>query len=457
MAGENTKTYQELNHNRRPERYGREALGKDAHERDTSRGSRTSSHQELELTSDFYHKWKFYNNNKRQHKQEDKEPVKRPHVENKQDVPLTQVQQNNKSSIVIGKTNNTRPLYNQQQSTPDTRQQGLAEENLHTHKSKKTSTTTLDLNITRRPLSQVHNLEPKKLIIKKSNIQSTPANTSTKTNESISKSSNQPTPIGQIALIIKESALPTPITNSEDFEDINEEELPMIGDISSSNSTQPSMKSQETSSIPEVNLLIEGIVTPSVVRTTHNTIETAGYQMGSTRNESQKPSLEETTITVQGPIEGEQDIEMFNQEQESVEDTEVTITSILEEINRSISSKNSSIQEVTQAAGETIEEQSTPDPKGLAGENNNQPTSRIESTPDPKGLAGENNIQPTSRIEALLSEAMLQESNSNELIIPRDEFTFISDPDSLEDIVIYEMVVVYQVTSANRGRRCNRD
>ena len=39
---------------------------------------------------------------------------------------------------------------------------------------------------------------------------------------------------------------------------------------------------------------------------------------------------------------------------------------------------------------------------------------------------------------------MLQDSNSNDLIIPRDEFTFISDPDSLEDVVIYDMVVEYQ-------------
>ena len=78
LAGENNNTYQEGKQNRRSERYGREALGKDAHERDTSRGSRTSSQQEQELTSDFYHKWKVYNNNKRQHRHEDSEQAKRP-------------------------------------------------------------------------------------------------------------------------------------------------------------------------------------------------------------------------------------------------------------------------------------------------------------------------------------------------------------------------------------------
>ena len=46
-----------------------------------------------------------------------------------------------------------------------------------------------------------------------------------------------------------------------------------------------------------------------------------------------------------------------------------------------------------------------------------------------------------------MNEAMLQERNSNDYLIPRDEFTFISDPDSLEDVVIYEMVKEYQ---ANR-------
>ena len=39
---------------------------------------------------------------------------------------------------------------------------------------------------------------------------------------------------------------------------------------------------------------------------------------------------------------------------------------------------------------------------------------------------------------------MLQDCNSNDLIMPRDEFTFINDSDSLEDIVIYDLVVEYQ-------------
>ena len=49
-----------------------------------------------------------------------------------------------------------------------------------------------------------------------------------------------------------------------------------------------------------------------------------------------------------------------------------------------------------------------------------------------------------NEVKSMMYEAMLQGSNSNDLIIPRDEFTFNSDPDFPEDVVIYGMVVEYQ-------------
>ena len=54
--------------------------------------------------------------------------------------------------------------------------------------------------------------------------------------------------------------------------------------------------------------------------------------------------------------------------------------------------------------------------------------------------------QPANNVKSMLDEAMLQDNISNDLIIPREEFTLIDDPDSLEEIVIYDMVVEYQAT-----------
>ena len=46
--------------------------------------------------------------------------------------------------------------------------------------------------------------------------------------------------------------------------------------------------------------------------------------------------------------------------------------------------------------------------------------------------------------EVTTSNAALQNTNSSELVIPREEFTLIEDHESLEEIVIYDMVVEYQ-------------
>ena len=167
----------------------------------------------------------------------------------------------------------------------------------------------------------------------------------------------------------------------------------------------------------------------------------SGYQMGSTSDEPQDPLLGELVIVSQ-PSDLEETIEeMLDQEQEPAEETEITISAIIEEINRSISSKNSSMQEDTQVLLKESKEspnQSTGEESqnSLLGEQTDvQQTSEIEP---PLGN------QPAANIKSISSKAMLQNINSNGLIIPREEFTLIDDPDSLEEIVIYDMVVEYQ-------------
>ena len=61
------------------------------------------------------------------------------------------------------------------------------------------------------------------------------------------------------------------------------------------------------------------------------------------------------------------------------------------------------------------------------------------------------NNQSTAKINSTTSEATFKESNNNDLIIPREEFTLIDDPDSLEDIVIYDIVIEYQATVTIRN------
>ena len=167
--------------------------------------------------------------------------------------------------------------------------------------------------------------------------------------------------------------------------------------------------------------------------------------MESTRDESKDPLLGELVIVTQTTIEQDTNEETIDQEQEPVEETEITITAIIEEINRPISSKNSSLHEETQAvntmeegeAAETNEQnsemtdQSTrkESQNSLLGEKpNDQIKSRVETQSD----------QPSKNFESMMDEAMLQDSSSNDLIMPREEFTLIDDPYSLEEIVIYD-------------------
>ena len=304
LAGETDLQHQEkeIDHNYRPERYGREEQGKDAHVRDTNRNNDNNSrHQEpeQELTSEFYHIWKIHNdkNNKRQHRQEATEPAKRPHVEQQPRIPqpYTTTNQNmaitnkNKSSIAIS---NKKSSNNQQQSTPDTRQRELAGENTQESikASHKPNTTTLDLKITRRPLSPVHNLEPKKIVIKRSKVQATPNKPIPSADIERSNIKHNSMQTKSTVLEIEQPVHPNPPTESEKFEDINEEELPVLGYVSIKNTIQLSVSIVETQVI------------------------------GTGRDELQYLLFEETTMTRHEPIEEGANIEMTSQDQETIEE-----------------------------------------------------------------------------------------------------------------------------------------
>ena len=126
-------------------------------------------------------------------------------------------------------------------------------------------------------------------------------------------------------------------------------------------------------------------------------------------------------------------------EREPAEETGITITAIIEVINRSMSSKNSSMHEDTQVVLEENRESS--------GQNNPKESSnsltREQSTTE-TGPTAKN--PPKENIDSILSVVIPQESIINDLIISREEFTLIEDPDSLEEIVIYDMVIEYQAT-----------
>ena len=55
--------------------------------------------------------------------------------------------------------------------------------------------------------------------------------------------------------------------------------------------------------------------------------------------------------------------------------------------------------------------------------------------------------------EGITIVAILQDRNSNDLLIPKDEFALLNDPDSLGEIIIYDMAVEYQgiITSTIRA------
>ena len=61
----------------------------------------------------------------------------------------------------------------------------------------------------------------------------------------------------------------------------------------------------------------------------------------------------------------------------------------------------------------------------------------------------------TTQVKATTTANTAQDDNSNELLIPREEFELIDDPNSLEEIVIYIVVVEYQgiITSTTLGGR----
>ena len=88
----------------------------------------------------------------------------------------------------------------------------------------------------------------------------------------------------------------------------------------------------------------------SEAKVTESDTNVNGSQIVSTRDESQDPLLGELMIISQTSIEQEASENMVVQEQVTAEETEITITAIIEEINRSISSKNSSLCEEVQAS-----------------------------------------------------------------------------------------------------------
>ena len=98
------------------------------------------------------------------------------------------------------------------------------------------------------------------------------------------------------------------------------------------------MTSQEIIDFPEENQLRKDITIINEAGATKNDTNASGSQMGSTRDESQDPLLGEQMIMPQTPIELETNVDMIDQEQVPVEETKITITAIIKEINRSRSS-----------------------------------------------------------------------------------------------------------------------
>ena len=220
-------------------------------------------------------------------------------------------------------------------------------------------------------------------------------------------------------------AIPSPRRENERFEDIAEANLTIIGDILISNTPQSQTISQSTVSDQEEALSRENATNTSTVVApvlVVDTVTTATTIIESTRGESQSSLL-------------------------GGKSHEVTIASILEEINKSSSSKsNNSIREehtnepglnktqsceVELEGNLVINEQSTHDESqgSLLGEMSPEPPSDT----------------PTNQQEEVTTtSAAWQNINSSELLIPREEFTLIEDHESLEEIVIYDMVVEYQ-------------
>ena len=167
-----------------------------------------------------------------------------------------------------------------------------------------------------------------------------------------------------------------------------------------------------------------------------------------TREESQD-SMAEISKIISTPIDindAHSDVYMAQQEQETNEH-EITITAILEEINKSSSTKsNNSIRE------DHPNETGLKNTQGSEVESKSNVAVYEQSTRDESqdSLLGEINTEPPSDTptnqqgEVTTMGAALQNINSSKPLIPSEEFTLIEDQDSLEEIVIYDMVVEYQ-------------
>ena len=152
--------------------------------------------------------------------------------------------------------------------------------------------------------------------------------------------------------------------------------------------------------------------------------ETDGSSATTVREESQD-SMAEIRKIISTPIEvsdAQEDEDMPQQEQETKEQ-EVTITGILEEINKSSSSKSNN----------SMREEQSNEP----GLNNTQSSEGNFVINDTMNQQSKDIIQE----EAITTASALQSINSSELLIPREDFTLIEEHGSLEEIMIYDMVV----------------
>ena len=391
MKGEqhNNKNYKD----RVPERCGREEKGKDAHKRNTSRESQRP-HQESSMN--FYNRWQ--NNNqqasKRQHNQERTNSAKRPHYEN----------------------NSNSTTYHTTQARESTNKK--FQSSLTITNSKQTMTP-LNLNITRRPLSPILNLVKKKVDTKTNNQCAT-----AKPDLIMSQADNNKTTTTQNKQAnLETKQIPQPSSQSENFENINESELPTLGEVSINSTTQQGKSthmttpSQEKIVFPEENHAQKNMQTINESDTSENNLSEDGPQLESTRDESQDPLLGELVIVSQPSDQEGTTEDMPNQEQEHAEETEITITAIIEEINRSISSKNSSMHEVNHSIHEVVPGKDKESSKQNTLEESQGKLTR-EQTEGTKtsGTESKSNNQTTTNMSSIISEDTLQENNTNSTV-----------------------------------------
>ena len=286
---------------------------------------------------------------------------------------------------------------------------------------------------------------------------------------------------------IETKTIPSPRIADGTFEEITETDLPIIGDISSPNTPQSHTSSrskildQEEApsqgttmkrgqiSIVDTASKISACKTPATttVESTRDEsqISLLGERSPSTNEvameqevnmtsdatirEDSQDSMAELRRIISTPIEVnevQEEIDMYQHEKDTGEQ-EITITEILEEINKSSSTKsdnsiledqsnksrnnNTQHYEVESEINLVVDEQSTRDESqdSLLGEIITDPPSDT----------------PTNQQEEVTTiGAAVQNINSSKPLIPMEEFTLIEDQDSLEEIVIYDMVVEYQ-------------